>query len=91
MLISLTGSVLRPSFFVKASGPLEELVHRLKEGELEDVLAVLYPGDTNDTTTVIQILNTHSLRVPLVILAFRFRSHPVLKNSPTLEIMIPEL
>ena len=73
------------------TGPLEELVHRLKEGELEDVLAVLYPGDTNDTTTVIQILNTHSLRVPLVILAFRFHSHPVLKISSILEIMIPEL
>ena len=46
--------------------PLEQLVYRLKEGELEDVLAVLYPGDTNDTTTIIQILNTHFLSIPLV-------------------------
>ena len=49
------------------SSPLEELVHRLKDGELEDVLAVLYPGDTNDTTTIMQILNTNILKILLVI------------------------
>ena len=73
------------------SSPLEELVDRLKEGELEDVLAVLYPGDTNDTTTIIQILNTHSLRVPLVIVVFRFYSHPLLSFSQPLEGMDPKL
>jgi hypothetical protein len=52
------------------SSPLEELLHRLKDGELEDVLAVLYPGDTNDTTTIIQILNTNILKIPLITFSF---------------------
>ena len=42
-------------------------MHRLKEGELEDVIAVLYPGDTEDITVISQILSTNILRIPLVI------------------------
>ena len=48
------------------SSPLDELVQRLNEGELRDTVAVLYPGHSEDTTVIAQILSTNILRIPLV-------------------------
>lgn len=38
----------------------------LKDGELEDTIAVLHPGDTEDIGVIAQLLNTNTLSIPLV-------------------------
>jgi gamma-aminobutyric acid type B receptor len=52
------------------SSPLNQLVQRLKEGGLEDIVAVVYPGHTDDTTVILEILDTDILKIPLITFSF---------------------